>query len=168
MHHLGFVDPEDLQGGKRRYNCTSGYSDSKLAQVRLLQVLEVIYWGISSWSIKDVVSSLSLAWLRTGIWVLISMWDTEKSKMLWNWWDVWRFCSAICCKNVCQLKQVLTSLLSILGRSKQMWYTSNLFKFPEFHLFSTVRRTASWNKVCLDCGHLSLTVEKHRKHWDGG
>jgi hypothetical protein len=48
MHHLGFVDPEDLQGGKRRYNCTSGYSDSKLAQVRLLQVLEVIYWSISS------------------------------------------------------------------------------------------------------------------------
>jgi NAD(P)-dependent dehydrogenase (short-subunit alcohol dehydrogenase family) len=47
MHHLGFVDPEDLQGGKRRYNSTSGYSDSKLAQVRLLQVLEVIYWGIS-------------------------------------------------------------------------------------------------------------------------
>ncbi|CAK9218728.1 unnamed protein product [Sphagnum jensenii] len=40
MHHLGFVDPEDLQGGKRRYNCTSGYSDSKLAQILFCHMLQ--------------------------------------------------------------------------------------------------------------------------------
>jgi NAD(P)-dependent dehydrogenase (short-subunit alcohol dehydrogenase family) len=40
MHHLGFVDPEDLIGGKRRYNCTSGYSDSKLAQILFCHMLQ--------------------------------------------------------------------------------------------------------------------------------
>jgi hypothetical protein len=41
MHHLGFVDSNDLNitSGKRKYSSVIGYSGSKLAQVRKTDVL---------------------------------------------------------------------------------------------------------------------------------
>lgn len=42
MHHLGFVDPNDLNvtSGKRKYNSVIGYSGSKLAQIMFSSVLQ--------------------------------------------------------------------------------------------------------------------------------
>eukprot|EP00252_Welwitschia_mirabilis_P002498 TRINITY_DN12450_c0_g1_i1.p1 TRINITY_DN12450_c0_g1~~TRINITY_DN12450_c0_g1_i1.p1 ORF type:complete len:375 (+),score=65.99 TRINITY_DN12450_c0_g1_i1:220-1344(+) len=42
MHHLGFVDPEDLNitSGKRKYSSVAGYSGSKLAQIMFSSVLQ--------------------------------------------------------------------------------------------------------------------------------
>ncbi|BBN08921.1 hypothetical protein MPTK1_4g15580 [Marchantia polymorpha subsp. ruderalis] len=41
MHHMGFVDPEDLNITKRRYSSTGAYSGSKLAQHLFSRILHM-------------------------------------------------------------------------------------------------------------------------------